>query len=257
LGSAALTAGVASFTVKGSSLSVGANTLTAVYTATGNFANSTGTVSVTITPPVATTTSLAAAPASIATTATTQITVTVKAASGIVVPTGSIVLTAGSKSLGSATLSSAGVATFAVTGSSLATGANTLTATFTANGNFGNSSGTTTVTVTSPTAATASSVAVALTPETSSQPGWEIKVQLQEQAGVATKVTGMTINGTDFSTVIAGAFGSAQLAAHGSLTANLIVQWKPLPSTLTFVFTGVDASGKQWSQTASVKTSGN
>jgi len=100
-------------------------------------------------------------------------------------------------------------------------------------------------------------VAVTVTPTTSSQPGWPVTVHLQEQAGVATKVTGFTINGTDFSSLIAAAFGSAQLPAHGTLTANLIIQWKSLPASVAFAFTGVDPGGRQWAQSATAKTSGN
>jgi hypothetical protein len=38
------------------------------------------------------------------------------------------------------------------------------------------------------------------------------------------------------------------------LTASLVVQWLPLPASLTFVVSGVDATGHQWSQTSTVAT---
>lgn len=81
-----------------------------------------------------------------------------------------------------------------------------------------------------------------------------MKVQLQETAGVATKLTGFTINGTNFTPAIAAFFGATQIAANATLSSIMNVQWTPLPSTLAFVFNGVDASGRQWSQTVSLTT---
>ena len=166
LGSAPLTAteagGTAALTVKGSSLAAGANTITASYTATGSFRNSTGTTTVTVTAtvPVATTTSMTANPASLAVTASTVLTVTVKPATGTAAPGGSVVLTAGNSVLGTATLT-AGTASFTVKGTALATGSNNLTATYTATGNFGDSAGSMAVTITQPLTAVPTSVTMA------------------------------------------------------------------------------------------------
>jgi hypothetical protein len=89
---------------------------------------------------------------------------------------------------------------------------------------------------------------------TTQQPGFPVTLEVQEQAGVASTLTGLAINGISFSSEIADFFGTTKLAAHGTLTAQLIVQWSPMPSTLTFVVSGTDASGHQWSQTTSVAT---
>ncbi len=47
-------------------------------------------------------------------------------------------------------------------------------------------------------------------------------------------------------------FGSSKIAALGTLSSSMQIQWKPLPATIVFAFTGVDASGRQWSQSLSV-----
>jgi hypothetical protein len=112
------------------------------------------------------------------------------------------------------------LSTFVAKGSSLAAGAKAITATFAGSGNFANSAGTVVVTVTAPSSA--ANVVVTATPKTSS--GWPVALQLQETAGVATKVTGFSINGTDFSSVIANAFGGTQLPANGTLSASLSIQ---------------------------------
>ena len=73
---------------------------------------------------------------------------------------------------------------------------------------------------------------------------------------MATTITGFTINGTSFTSAIAQFFGTTKLAALGTLTSSMFIQWKPLPTTIVFGFTGVDASGHQWSQSVSVSTVG-
>jgi hypothetical protein len=93
---------------------------------------------------------------------------------------------------------------------------------------------------------------LSVTPETASAPvkGWLVAVQLQEQAGVGTTITGFTINGTDYSSLVSSMFGSAQLGAHTTETANLAFQGA-LPPTIVFGVSGVDASGTKWSQSVS------
>jgi hypothetical protein len=191
--------------------------------------------------------------ASIAQTATTQLTATVKAASGSAAPSGSVTFTVGSVSLGSATLSGSGAtgtAILSVKGSSLAAGNNTITASYAGTGAFAPSTGSASVAV----AAVASNVVITATKTTNSQPGFAVKVQLQESAGVATTLTGFSINGTNFTSAITPFFGASQIAAHATVTSTMNVQWSPLPATLVFVFNGVDASGHQWSQTVSLAT---
>jgi subtilase family serine protease len=247
-------AATATLSLAGSKLSLGNNTVTANYAGATGFAASSGTVVVVATAPqIATTTTLVASPASIAQTATTQLTATVKSASGSTAPTGSVTFTAGNVSLGSATLTASGstaTATLTVKASSLAPGSNMIAASYSGSNTFAASSGSTAVTV----ASGASNVVATATKTTDSQPGFAVKVQLEEIAGVATRLTGFTIDGTNFTPAIASFFGGAQIAANATISSIMNVQWAPLPATLVFVFNGVDASGRQWSQTVSLAT---
>ena len=255
LGSAPVSGGAATLAVRGSSLALGANTITATFTPSGSFAGSTGMVTVIATAPVvATSTVVAAAPASIAQSASTVLTATVKAASGSTAPGGTITFSAGSVSLGTASLtagsSGSATATLTVKGASLVAGNNAITASYSGSSSFGASSGALAVSV---AAASGSNVVAAVTPKSAApQIGWGAQIQLQEKAGVATTVTGYTINGLDFGSMVAATFGSTQLPANGTLTANIVIQWKPLPASLVFVFNGVDAGGRKWTQTVTV-----
>jgi hypothetical protein len=262
LGSAALAApsGIAGGTASavlslaGSKLSLGNTTITASYAGAAGFGASTGTAAVTVTaPPVATSTTLAASPATIAAAATTQLTVTVRAASGSAAPSGSVGFAIGNTSLGSAVLGGSGAtatATLTVKAASLAAGANTIVASYAGNGAFAASTGSTTVTLT----AAASNVILTAVKTTNAQPGFAVKVQLQETGGAPTLLTGFTVNGVNFTPEIAAFLGNAQLGADATLTSVMNIQWSPLPATLVFVFNGQDPHGRQWTQTVSLPT---
>ena len=106
-------------TVKGLSLAVGSNTITASYAATGNFSNSSGSVVVTVAqPPTATVTTVAVTPATMVALGTAQTTATVKPLAGNTVPTGTVTFSLGTKVLGASSLSN-GAVTLQVQGSSL------------------------------------------------------------------------------------------------------------------------------------------
>ncbi|HEX4020256.1 MAG TPA: MBG domain-containing protein [Acidobacteriaceae bacterium] len=104
--------------------------------------------------PSATTTTLTASPTSVKQGQSVALTATVSQSSnGNPVPGGNVTFTAGLTSLGSASVDeSTGVATLDTT--ALPTGSDTVTATYAAQGNYGESSGTTGVTVTQPTVPT-------------------------------------------------------------------------------------------------------
>jgi hypothetical protein len=140
-----------------------------------------------------------------------------------------------------------------VNGSSLAAGNDTITASYPGASGFSASSGSAVVAV---AAAVASNVVATATKTTNAQSGFAVKLQLQETAGGATTLTGFTINGTNFAPAMAADFGGTQIAAHGTLTSTMNIQWTPLPATLVFVFSGADASGRQWTQTVSLATTG-
>jgi hypothetical protein len=68
-----------------------------------------------------------------------------------------------------------------------------------------------------------SNVIPAITPNPVVQSGgqWNFQIRLQETAGAATRITGIKVNGTDYSTSISDWFGSNHIAAGGVLIAPL------------------------------------
>jgi hypothetical protein len=166
LGTATLVAGpgtggvLATFTltINASSLAAGANTLTATYAGDTNYAGGAGTASVIRLPQVATTVALNASPTSLASgTAVINGQVTPANGSAGSAPTGAITLidstngvTLGTTTLvvGSSTGEASATFTLTVNASTLATGANVLTATYAGDINYAGASGTTTVTIT-------------------------------------------------------------------------------------------------------------
>ncbi len=85
---------------------------------------------------------------------------------------------------------------------------------------------------------------------------WVFNLTLAEEAGIATTLTSMSINGTDVSSQIASLFGSASIPAAGSITAGIGLKNIAVPSNVAFTFSGVDASGKTWNQQLSVPFQG-
>ena len=83
---------------------------------------------------------------------------------------------------------------------------------------------------------------------------WIFQVRLDEQAGSGTRITGMKINGTDYSRSIAGFFGGFLWRAAGSLQATLRGSGAFALGDQYFEFTGVDdGSGQTWYKTATVQ----
>jgi subtilase family serine protease len=234
LGTATLAASganaTASLTVNGSSLSLGANSITATYSGTSAFSGSTGSVTVTATPPAQLQTSLVAtaSPASIPSDYTTQVSVTLTPASGVTPPTGSIAFTLGQKPLGTATLSASGStakAVITISASSLNSGANTITATYAGNTAFAGSSGSTTVTTTAsvaiPTTLTATMAAASIAPTTTTQ----ILVTVTPAAGNSAPTgtvsysLGQTSLGAASQLTSSGSNGTSSLTINGSILA--------------------------------------
>jgi len=187
------------------------------------------------------------------------LTATVKAASGTRSPTGPVSFTLGSSMLGTATLAGSGGtanASITVSGGQLIAPNNTVQANYGGSPTFGPSSAAATLTVDNPAI---SQVAVSVTPNPVYQQApdangatFSFTVRLSDTAAVPTTVTGFTFDGVSFASSIAQFFGSTTLAAHGSLSANLKAGNITVPSTVTMVFTGQDATGASWSQQIAV-----
>jgi subtilase family serine protease len=213
---------VATLTVSGSSLATGSNTITATYGAGSAFTASSGTVTVTVTvPAIATTTTVSANPAGIASNASTTLTATVKPASGTAAPSGTVTFTLGNKTLGSGTLAvsgSNGIATLTVSGSALATGSNTITASYAGKSPFTASTATTAVTVTAP-------VVVATTTSVSGNPTSITSTGSAVITATIKPATGSTApTGTVTFTAGTVTLGTATLIASGTnATAALTV----------------------------------
>jgi uncharacterized protein (TIGR03437 family) len=85
---------------------------------------------------------------------------------------------------------------------------------------------------------------------------WVFNLTLGEEAGIATTLTNMSIDGVDYSSRLASLFGSTSIPAAGSLTAKIGLANLGVPANVAFTFNGVDASGKTWSQQLSVSFQG-
>lgn len=239
-------AATATLTLKGSNLAIGSNSITASYSGSPTMAGSTNSVTVTvIAPPVPVILTLVAAPATIASSATTVLTATVTAQTGSPAPTGSVTFTLPGSPLGSAPLTtsgSSGTATLTVKGSSLASGANTITATYAATGGFGGAAGSAVVNVVPPlvpTTITVTASPAAITQAATSKLSATVQATTGNNppAGSVTFVTGQTT------------LGSAVLAKSGpntAATATLTVKGASLApgnNVITAIFAGSGFSG--------------
>ena len=86
--------------------------------------------------------------------------------------------------------------------------------------------------------------------------GWVFKLTLSEEAGIGTTLTGLGIAGVDYTSQIAGLFGSAKLAAGGSVSATIGLKNLSVPANVLFTYSGMDASGRQWSGQMSIPFQG-
>jgi uncharacterized protein (TIGR03437 family) len=77
---------------------------------------------------------------------------------------------------------------------------------------------------------------------------WSYVFTVAEEAGVGTTVTDFTVDGASHAAQIASLFGSSTLLPHGSLAANLGDKSLAVPMTRTFIVSGMDPTGRKWSQ---------
>jgi uncharacterized protein (TIGR03437 family) len=80
---------------------------------------------------------------------------------------------------------------------------------------------------------------------------WSFTLTLTNESTVATTLTGLTINGTNYSSV----FGSASIPANQSISAQITLSGLSVPANVPFTLTGTDA-GRPWSQQLSVPFQG-
>jgi uncharacterized protein (TIGR03437 family) len=208
------------------------------------------------------TTTVIAVPQTVSVTGTVLLTATVTGFGPA--PAGTVAFVANDSPLGTAPIvTSSGFATASlkVNASQLPVGANTITAAYTGNSVLDGSAGSTVVTVNLP--ATGSAVVPSITPNPvyedvpdSKGNTWVIAITLTEKAGVATTLTGFTIDGMDQSLQIRPLFGGANIPAYGTRTATMGFQGLAVPANRVFAFTGMDASGQTWTQQVTVDFEG-
>ncbi len=232
-----LASGSASITIPAGSLAAGTDTLTASYspdsTSSPIYNSATGTHSIAVTAAkIAPTVTVSPAAASIAATQSLSVTVTLSGGGSNPTPTGSVKLTSGSYSSAVTTLSG-GAATIVVPAGSLATGSDTLQASYTpdssSSSTYSSATGTATVTVTSLAAPP-----VTVTPSASSiSPAQTLLVNITVSA------VGSEGTPTGSVALTSGSYASAATAL-GSGHASITVPAGTLPAganTLTATYT--------------------
>jgi uncharacterized protein (TIGR03437 family) len=93
-------------------------------------------------------------------------------------------------------------------------------------------------------------------PPDSNGNGWVFKLTFTEEAGIGTTLTGLGIAGVDYTSQIAGLFGSAKIAAGGSVSATIGLKNLSVPVNVLFTYSGIDASGRQWNGQMSIPFQG-
>ncbi len=167
---------------------------------------------------------------------------------GKIQPTGTVTFIADDIALGTAVLSG-GNATVSAPGILIAAGTGTLSALYSGDAVYNASAGTASVKLNLP--ATGSFVIPSVNPNPVNQSAtvWPYTLTLTEKAGVATKLSGFTINGSNSNLA---AFNSTTIPAHGTITASLEGVGLTVPLNRDFHFTGVDANGAAWSRDLTV-----
>jgi uncharacterized protein (TIGR03437 family) len=85
---------------------------------------------------------------------------------------------------------------------------------------------------------------------------WSFKITLNEEAGIGTTLTDFTIDGTSYASQIPSLFGGAAISPNGSISAKYGFASLSVPKTVVLGFTGMDASGAQWTTQLPVQFNG-
>jgi uncharacterized protein (TIGR03437 family) len=201
---------------------------------------------------VASKTVLTASPLNVDLTGSVQLTATVTGQAGAA-PSGNVTFLVNDALLGTSALN-AGTATLTADASIVAGGTGIVSALYSGDGTYASSSGTVTVTLNLPSAG--SLVVAAVTPNPvyqTTSTSWPYVVTLTEKNGVATKLTGFTVNGTDNSANIA-LLNNGNIPARGSVAASLSgnLSTSTVPLNRTFIFSGADPDGRKWTAQTTV-----
>ena len=194
-----------------------------------------------------TTTTLTVQPATVSLGDTVQLTAAVDGQGGA--PTGTVTFLTNDVSLGSAALTPAGTASLMARAGDLAAENGTVTAQYGGDSVFEGSSGTATIQLNLPAAGSLVVPFVTPNPVLPAGTTWPYTVGLSEKAGVATKLTGFTVDNVNQNLA---AWTSTSIPAGGTVRANLSGAGLNAPVTRLFVFSGRDADGQTWRQQLSV-----
>jgi len=196
---------------------------------------------------------LTANPSAIDSNGSTVITAVVKPDHGVAAPSGAVYFSTGDRSLGRVELAASnGVASASVTvkAADLDAGANTIVAYYGGSDALLPSTGTAVVTVTGRNSAVTASAQPSPVYKQLDVDGffWHYALVLKETAGVATTLTGLSMDGVDYSERIEAFFGAKSLPAKGTLVATPRSFFQSAPSNHVFAFAGVDADGQRWTR---------
>jgi uncharacterized repeat protein (TIGR03803 family) len=225
-GATTLTSGSATINIPAGSLAVGTDTLTATYSGDNNYATATGANAVIVTVPATPTVTVTPSSSSITTTQALSVTVAVSGGSGNPTPTGTVTLTSGTYNSGATTLTS-GSATINIPAGSLATGKDTLTATYSGDSNYATATGAGSVTVTVPPSFTVSGTTVSVSPGAAT--GNTSTITLTPSGGFTGSVTltaaltSSPIGAQDPPTLSFGATSPVTITGTSAVTATLTI----------------------------------
>ncbi len=197
---------------------------------------------------------LTATPTRVTLNDTIQLTATVAAATGTAVPTGTVTFMWDTLPLGSAKLANGSASITFPAYLLLVTGNINLAAEYSGDATFSSGGAIARVQTTLPVGAAAviphAPNMVWAQPPDAQGLSWQTTISLSEVAGVPANVTGVTVDGQSQS--LAQYFPSPSIPPNGTLTMDVVFRNLAAPVTKTFVFTGVDAMGNQWSRQVSV-----
>ncbi len=204
--------------------------------------------------PPGATTAVDASPSSFTLSDSVQLTATVVSSDATVTPTGNVSFTLGTRILGDVPLTGAGgTATAAITvyGGQFPAGSDTVLASYNGDATFNGSSASAVVNVAIPTTHSAVVPSVSPNPVYQDIPdadgySWSFTIRLTEVAGVGATLTGFTINGATEQP--SAFFNSLTIPPNGTISGGVRIRGITIPAFRVLGFTGVDASGFQWSQ---------